>query len=189
MGEQLLQDHLTPCSPAELYASLKAAWVRFAQDSAPTRAGLLVLLSHWALETGWGHYCHAFNLGNKKRVPGDGHDYVQFRCNEIINGQVVWIDPPAPGCQFVAFPDLDSGALDYFIGMRGQFRSAWPAVIAGDPAQFCHLLKLAHYYTADEALYTHNAVWCFNKLDATIPADPIVAASTEDGGVAAGSSS
>jgi hypothetical protein len=42
-------------------------------------------------------------------------------------------------------------------------------VLAGDPAQFCHLLKLAHYYTADEALYTSGVVRCYHQLDAAIP--------------------
>jgi len=31
------------------------------------------------------------------------------------------------------------------------------------------LLKLAHYYTADEALYTSGVVRCYHQLDAAIP--------------------
>jgi hypothetical protein len=173
MTETLLPDRLTPCAPADLYASLRRAW----PDAG--RSSLLVLLSHWALETGFGHYCHLFNLGNAKHVPGDGHDYTQFRCNEIIGGKVVWISPPDPGCSFVAFPDLDTGAAYYLGQLRGRFQSAWPFVEAGDVVGFCHALKLAHYYTADEGLYTAGVTRCYHQLDGTIPPDAPSEAVTE----------
>ena len=172
MTEQLLPDKLTPCAPADLYAALRTAWTQACQDSSPARSSLLVLLAHWSLETGFGHACHRWNLGNKKHVPGDGHDYVQFRCNEIIGGKIVWISPPDPGCSFVAYPDLDAGTLDYLVGLRGEFRAAWPFVLAGDVQGFCHALKVAHYYTADEALYTSGVMRCYRQLDAAIPPDP-----------------
>jgi hypothetical protein len=171
VSEQLLPDLLTPCAPADLYAALKRAWASCCQDSAATRGSLLVILAHWALETGWGHACHRWNLGNAKWTPGCGHDYTQFRCNEILDGKIVWLDPPAPGCQFVAFPDLEAGAAYYLTGLRGTFRAAWTAVIAGDPSLFCHMLKLARYYTADEALYTAGVVRCYHQLDGMIPMD------------------
>ena len=160
----------TQCTPAELYAALRDAWLRCAFDSVPTRASLLVLLAHWALETGFGHSCWNFNLGNKKRTPG--HEFYFMRCNEIIDGHVVWLDPPNPGCAFNSYADLESGCVDYLSGLRGTFRAAWPAVLAGDPAQFCHLLKLARYYTADEAIYTAGVMRCYHQLDATIAPDP-----------------
>ena len=180
MTESLVPDKLTPCPPGELYACLKAAWVQTCQDSDPGRASLLVLLAHWALETGFGHYCHNFNIGNKKHVPGDGHDFSQFRCNEVIGGQIVWFDPPNPGCSFVAFSSLAAGTLDYFIGMRGRFRVAWPFVLSGDVAGFCHALKVANYYTADEGLYTAGVVRCYHQLDGVIPPDPTEAITLEE---------
>jgi flagellum-specific peptidoglycan hydrolase FlgJ len=160
----------TPCTQAELYAALRQAWLQCAFDAIPTRASLLVLLAHWALETGWGHSCWNFNLGNKKRIPG--RDYYYMRCNEVIGGHVVWFDPPSPACAFAAFPDLETGCVDYLSGLRGTFRAAWPSVLAGDPAGFCHALKVARYYTADEALYTAGVVRCYNQLDSSIPTDP-----------------
>ena len=162
-----LPDKLTPCTPVALYASLERAWV----DGSPSRESLLVLLSHWALETGWGHAMHWFNIGNRKHVDGDGRDYTMLRCNEVIGGHVVWLDPPNPGTWFVAFQTLDEGAADYLAGLRKQFALAWPAVLAGDVAQFCHLLKVQHYYTADEAQYTATASACYRQLDGILPRD------------------
>lgn len=172
MSEQLLPDLITPCSPADLYLTLQRAWSPI--DGAPSRASLLVLLAHWTLETGGGHWCHRWNLGNVKHVPGDGHDFVQFRCNEIIAGKTVWILPPDPRCSFVAFKTIDEGAQHYLMGLRGRFRLAWPLVIAGDPAGFCHYLKIQNYYTAVESTYTAGVVHCFHQLDATLPIVPTV---------------
>ena len=197
MGEQLLQDHLTPCSPAELYASLRAAWVQTCQDSDPSRASLLTLLAHWGLETGFGHYMHCWNLGNKKHVPGDGHDYCQFACGEelpaasvqagplvqivstyVRNGVAfdsVKFIPPHPATSFVACSGLAAGTLDYFVGMRGRFRAAWPFVVAGDVAGFCHALRQQGYYTADEGVYTASVLRCYHQLDGMIPPDAVTA--------------
>lgn len=169
MPENLVPKQQTLCTPHDLYSSLHQAWLQCCQDSTPTRNGLLVLLAHWALETGFGHSCWNWNLGNYKHVLGDGHDYYQVRCNEIIGGQTVWLDPPNPGCSFIAFEDLATGASHYLTALRGTFRAAWPAVCAGDPAQFCHLLKIARYYTADEAVYASGVVRCFRQLDSQIP--------------------
>lgn len=172
MTEQLLPDLLTPCSPADLYAALRAAWPDMCPGDPCTRASLLVLLGQWALETGWGKSCHRWNLGNAKHVPGDGHDYVQFRCSEVIGGKEIFFDPPNPATSFVAFPTLDEGARYYLGSLRHRFAFAWPSVLAGDPAGFSHALKVAHYYTADEALYTHAMVGTVAHAAALIPADP-----------------
>lgn len=174
MAELCLPDRLTPCSPADLYATLRKVWPGVNVDSQPSRAALLVLLAHWALETGFGHFCHLWNLGNKKHVPNDGHDYTMFRCNEVIDGKIVWFDPPNPATWFVAFPTLESGAADYLVGLRGRFRTAWPFALAGDVQGFCHALKVAGYYTADEALYTAGVLRCYRQLDAAIPVDGAV---------------
>jgi hypothetical protein len=169
MGDIAVARVQTLCAPRDMYDALHAAWLRCAQDAEPGRASLLVLVAHWALETGFGHSCWNWNIGNKKRIPG--RDFYYVRCNEIIGGKEVWYDPPAPACAFASYPDLASGVLDYFVGLRGQFRAAWPAVLNGDPSQFCHLLKLAHYYTADEAVYTSGVVRCYRQLDGAIPVE------------------
>lgn len=167
----LVPNKLTYVSPADLYVTLRNAWPRVIQDATPTRSSILVLLAHWALETGFGHFTHCWNIGNQKHVDGDGHDYTQFPCNEVVNGKIVWYEPPDPACSFLAFETLDAGTLCYLTAMRSRFRTAWPAVLAGDPAGFCHLLKLARYYTADEGVYTAGVVRCYHQLDASVPID------------------
>lgn len=171
----LLDDHLTPIDPKSLYAALGAASPA-AVGAQLGRASLLVLLAQINEETGF-KACHAFNLGNIKHVDGDGHDYVQFPCTEVVDGTTVWIHPPATGCQFRAYASLEAGCIDYLALLKKRFNLAWPAVLAGDPAQFCHLLKTQHYYTADEATYTANVVWLDKHLAAEIPDDaPVPAA-------------
>lgn len=173
MAETSVPDQITPCTPKALYDALWRAWApTLADGTLPTRASLLVLLAHWALETGWGHGCHNNNLGNKKHVKGDGRDFTMFRCNEVLGGRVVWFDPPDPATWFVAFPTLDAGAADYLAGLKKHFAGAWAYVVAGDAVQFCHALKVAHYYTADEASYTAGVVRCCHQLDAMLPPDP-----------------
>lgn len=170
MTENLLPDRLTPIATSDLYRALAGAWLDLV-GSAPSRASLLVLLAQWAEETGRGKYCHAYNLGNIKHVSGDGHDYVQFRCNEIIGGKEVWIDPPNPGCSFRAYATLEDGARDYLALLRHRFAVAWPAVLAGDPAAFAHELKVSGYYTADEAIYTRALSALYAELAKAIPTE------------------
>ena len=168
MTESLRPPVQTRCTPEELYRALGDAW-RPLCGSDPSRASLLVLLAHWALETGFGHSCWCWNFGNVKHVAGDGRNFYQIRCNEIVGGRVVWLDPPNPGCSFRAFDSIAAGVVDYLTLLRGQFGFAWPQVEAGDPAGFCHALKIRGYYTADEASYTAGVVRCFHQIDASIP--------------------
>ena len=170
MTESLRPATHTTVTPQDLYAALGDAW-RSLCGGDPSRASLLVLLAHWALETGFGHSCWNFNLGNVKHVAGDGRDFYQIRCNEVIHGKVVWLDPPDPGCSFRSFETLASGVVDYLMLLRGQFGFCWPQVEAGDAAAFCHALRERGYYTADEATYTAGVVRCYHQLDATIAPD------------------
>jgi hypothetical protein len=167
--EQLLPDHLTPITPQALYLALKIA-APAAVGCELGRASLLVLLAQIDEETSF-KAVHRWNLGNVKHVPGDGHDYVQFRCNEIINGKEVWFDPPHPAASFRAYATIEDGALEYLSLLKRHFYLAWPAVLAGDPAQFAHLLKTEHYYTADEARYTAAVVALDKHLDSLISMD------------------
>ena len=42
---------------------------------------------------------------------------------------------------------------------------------AGDPGDFCHRLKVARYYTADEALYTRGVTSIMHYLDGRVGPD------------------
>ena len=167
---QQLPDLLTPVTIAEFYSSLGNAWrARFGAE--PARASLLVLCSQWAEEDARGKAMHRFNCGNiKGRADGsDGHSWTFFRCNEVLGGKVVWFDPPNPACCFRAYATLDEGVADYLDELTRRFASAWPAVLAGDPADFAHRLKVARYYTADEGAYAAALVSLFHEFDRTIP--------------------
>lgn len=169
MPELVLTRVATKCTPATLYSALEQAWGQLMPGDQCTRASLLVLVSHWALETGFGHACWNWNLGNIKHVSGDGHDFVMVRLNEVVDGNTVWYDPPDPATWLRAYPSLEAGVVDYLSRLRAEFRAAWPSVIAGDCAGFCHALKLARYYTDDEASYTAAVLRCYHQLDASLP--------------------
>jgi hypothetical protein len=166
-----LEDKRTPVTEGEVYTALGGAWQTEFGSAAP-RSSLLVLLSQWALETGRGHSMHCFNLGNVKSRQQTG-DWCFFRCNEVINGKIVWFDPDDPACCFRAFNTLADGALDYLHTLRSRFSAAWPAVLNGDPAGFSHLLKLSRYYTADEHQYTQTLVSLFSEFNRTIATAPL----------------
>lgn len=84
------------------------------------------------------------------------------------NQREVWFYPDNPACCFRAYRGLLEGARDYFDLLRKRFASAWPAVEAGDPAQFSRLLKQARYYTADESLYTRSLVSIFTEYGRSV---------------------
>lgn len=166
MSEQL-PDVLTHIDPSELAHALVTAW-RSLFGATPRRESILVLLAQSALETGRWKSCHAYNLGNAKHVPNDGRDFTYFRCNEILDGKVVWFNPPHPACCFRAFRSLGDGALDYLSMMRRNFHSAWPFVEAGDPRGFVRALKAAHYFTAALAPYEASVVSIFSQYGASL---------------------
>lgn len=170
MVDSLLPSVRTPVAPSDLYAVLRAEW-RAQVGSEPSRASLLVLLAHWDFETGGGGACIAYNLAGIKYTPGCGTDYASYITQEYIGGKPVTIHPPDPGCRFRAYGSLDEGAADYLKELRGQFGFAWPAVVAGDVADFAHRLKLRNYYTAPEATYARGLEARRLVLDARIGKD------------------
>lgn len=170
--EVLVPDAITHATPADVYGAMREA-SRVVLGTPLARSSLLVLLAQWAEETGRGAAMHRWNIGNIKHVPGDGHSYCQFRCDEVIGGKVVWLDPPNPGCSFRAYVTLEAGVLDYLTLLHKRFAGAWPDVVAGQPADFARDLKAQHYYTADVTLYTRALVALYEEFDRTIPPDEL----------------
>jgi hypothetical protein len=165
MSDQLVPTVRTPMTPAAVYAALASAWVSMGLGE-PTRAELLVLLSQWAHETACGAAADNWNLAGIKHVPGDGHDYAEYVTHEIVNGvDVTTIQ------RFRAYGSLEGAASDYLGVLRRNFGFAWPAVEAGDVADFGHRLKLRGYYTAPESLYVTALERWRASLDASIPAE------------------
>jgi flagellum-specific peptidoglycan hydrolase FlgJ len=139
------------------------AW-RDQVGSVPARASLLVLMAQWGLETGSGRACMNWNLAGIKHVPGDGHDYAEYRTHEVLHG----VDQVLVQ-QFRAYPSLEAGVADYLHVLRSTFGFAWPAVEAGDTADFAHRLKARGYFTADEAQYAAGLRARYQQMAAAVP--------------------
>lgn len=184
---------LTKVSNEEVLYAMANAWLQLFHEQ-PKKESLLVLLAQGALETGQFKKMWCYNIGNIKSVEGDGRNYTYYKCNELIkrdyaeklvasadkdggpaqitsisgNIATIWFFPNNKYCKFRAFETLQEGAIDYMAFLHRRFNSAWSAVLSGNPQQFCHLLKLKNYYTADEKQYTRGVVALynqFNKLD------------------------
>lgn len=164
-----LPDLLTVASVPQIAAAL--AHASTALGLGLDRRDVCLLLAQVAFETGLGKSMHRWNLGNAKHVDGDGRDWCSFACTEVLHGREVWFFPPAPACRFRAFRSLDEGAVDYLSMMRRTFRSAWPALLSGDPVAFVSALKAAHYFTADVGLYTRGVSSIFTSVLARMPED------------------
>ena len=177
----------TPVAKEAIIKALYDAWTHLFNQT-PKKESIWVLASQVALETGWCASMWNFNLGNVKSREGDGHDYCYFACNEILKKAVadsyaakdpatakvskyrddgtaiIWFYPKHPGCRFRAFNSLLDGCIDYIGLLNKRFTNSWPAVIAGDPAQFSHMLRTQGYYTADEISYTKTLVSVFGTI-------------------------
>ena len=189
----------TTATREEVIRSLYEAWIHLFGE-VPKKESIWVLASQWCLETGNGKSMWCYNLGNVKSKDGDGHDYCYFACNEILKKSVadayaakdpstakvtqyradgtaiIWFYPKHPGCRFRAFNSLVDGCIDYIGLLNKRFTNAWPAVCAGDPAQFSHMLRTQGYYTADESAYTKTLTSVFGTIsrlnvDYSIPHD------------------
>ena len=192
-------DHKTAVTTAEMAQALSNAWFNYYGTYAP-EASIKVLVSQWALETGWGKSMHCYNVGNIKARETDDHCY--FACNEVLNTAsakknyaaaiangtakitkeqadgncIIWFYPKHPGCRFRAYATLDDGAYDYLklLVEHRTFKRAWPAVLAGNPQEFAKLLHDAGYYTASVASYTASVMRIFNSLkDLQVPSDSL----------------
>ncbi len=185
-----LPDIKTQVSIEDMFYALAYAWVQLFNEQ-PKKESIVVLLAHGALETGRFKSMHCYNIGNIKGREGDGRDYCFFACNELMpvkqaqalvgrsskdggnaiitgirnDGMAwIWFYPKHYGCRFRAFETLEAGALDYMMMLRNRFKLSWPAVVKGDVAAFCHLLKQQNYYTADESSYTKAVANVYNEL-------------------------
>jgi hypothetical protein len=164
-----LPPDITKVTAGEMIAALGEGWQGLFGET-PKQESVFVLVAQWALETGWGKGMHAYNVGNIKSVEGDGEDFTYFTCDEYIGGKHVWFSPDSPACRFRAYKTLALGALDYLKTVSQRYAASWTAVIAGDPAQYAHMLKMQKYYTGSEADYTSTLVSVVHQLQRTASA-------------------
>jgi hypothetical protein len=78
----------------------------------------------------------------------------------------IYFWPDHPVSRFRASITIEDGVKIYLASMFNRFSKAWPAVKAGDPDAFVHLLKLQGYFTADEEQYRKTEHSVFNTLSA-----------------------
>jgi len=176
----------TPVDIDVLVRALHNAWESYF-GSVPSTDSVLVLVAQWALETGWGKSMYCYNLGNVK-AGIVAKNYCYYACSEILSNETVnrWIkqDPKTAVlvrkignsrsevrfypenicCKFKAFETLEAGVSDFLEVLYNRFAFAWLYVCKGNPAGYAHALKQAHYYTADEVIYTKALVGVFNML-------------------------
>ena len=149
---KLMPNKLTPMTALEVLRAFRAAFSGL-QGRTPSNSTLAILTAQSALETGRWKSMHCYNMGNIRPPKGWTGSYCQFRCNEKINGQWVWFDPPSPGSNFLAFETAAEGAAYYMNKLAARWPEAWAAALAGDAAGFVHGLKQRGYFTADETPY------------------------------------
>lgn len=167
----------TPLDPTAVKAALRAAWEnRFGET--PADKSIALLMAQIGLETGLTS-CVCWNIGNAKAKPEGPVDWCFFQTWELVpsayakaeaekypatvaiitdDGRMakIVLKPDHPGCAFQAFPSLEDGMAAYFRMMTTRFEKAWPAVRAGDPKMFAHLLRAQGYYTAKEEDYARG---------------------------------
>lgn len=177
---ELLPAIRTVATPAEVGQALRRAWEEQLGDE-PPRSALLTLLAQWALETGRGASCVAWNFAGIKSAPNDGRSWAFVATKErlpkalaeqwlrvstqaapvslvkIEGGHyVVQVYPDHPACRFRAYATIDAGAADYLRLLREKYSSAWDAL--SDPDAFARRLKALGYYTANPNVYAASLV-------------------------------
>lgn len=190
---QELPDQITKISVQDMLYSLALAWYELF-SAYPSKESLLVLLAQTSLETGQYKSVHCWNFGNIKGAENDGFDYTFFKCNELVKLQTaknmvnssikdggfaqitgvrpdgfawIWFYPKNKYCRFRAFSSANEGCVMYLSFLKKKYSKSpavWNSILQGDPAGFCHYLKLNNYYTADETIYTRGVVNLFNQF-------------------------
>jgi hypothetical protein len=113
----------TPESATLVFNALTAAWKKLFGDE-PAKESIAVLVSQWALETGWGKTCWNWNLGNIKAHPTDGLDHTYYPCWEVLtraNAHTVAANPgqrkdgkPGPDVLIASEDEVQGTAVVWF---------------------------------------------------------------------------
>jgi hypothetical protein len=160
-------------------------------DRKPSDEVLALALAKTSLETG--RYLSIWNegFGNVKSGPDYRGMFTCITLNEVLvrSGKkvLVWFAPegelsaaPSKGGKLIgspiavpdghpqtrmrAYANEFDGAISYveFVA-GGRYKAAWAKLLEGDPAGYVHALKVAGYFTADEALYRKGVVSLYNE--------------------------
>jgi hypothetical protein len=169
----------TPLSFQQTEAAMR--WALKSQiGREPRDVALALALAKTALETGRWNSIWNFNLGNVKAGESYSGNYTCITLNEVLKGKLVWFAPegeltaaPSKGGKLVgapipvpeghpqtrmrAYANVYDGADGYvdFVA-KGRYFAAWKQLLDGDPVGYVHTLKMAGYFTADEATYARG---------------------------------
>ncbi len=179
-----VDDELTPRSFELAEEALRWA-LKEQMGHEPSDEVVALALSKTALETARWQSIHKSNWGNIKAGPKYEGMYTAYACNEILSGQVVWFSPRGrldkqngkvvaeaydfppwhPQTRFRAYAGLFDGVSEYtdFIA-TGRYKVAWARLLSADVTGFVHELKLAGYFTADEALYAKGVRGLYDEM-------------------------
>lgn len=151
-----------------------------------------VLWSQYMIETG-GKACWNWNIGNVKKVTGDGYDWhhlngvwevvTQDRAAELIakgeatystnpshlksaapGRKVVIFQPPHPETRFRAYASLDVAMRKHVLFLQRRYGDGWQAAERGDVHGFAHALKRRGYYTASAESYAAGMMRHFREV-------------------------
>ena len=153
----------TPISTKQFFRSLLRAWPSVV-GGPPNLNSILLLMAQSSIETGQWHDLRNYNLGNILHVPTDGFDFYLWGTHNR---------------SFKSYESLDQAMRDYLRVLKKQFAVAWPAVGAGDPAAFAHLLKQANYYEESEETYLAGIQKYLDYFQKTLSMDRVAAWSSE----------
>ncbi len=188
MTATYVEDLLTPFSLETAAAAMKAA-LQTQLGRAPSDEVLALALAKTALETGRYKSIHRYNWGNVKAGAAYVGMYTAFACNEVLAGKLVWFSPRGrldkqggvvvaehydgepwhPQTRFRAYANEYDGSYEYVaLIANGRYKKAWAALLAGSVSGFVHELKLAGYFTADEALYLKGVSGLYQEMLARV---------------------
>lgn len=141
----------TKLDAAQALACIKIGWKRITnQDLSDT--AWPIILSQWALETGWGKSMYNYNYAGIKDAGQTGEFYNSPTYEGHGASRVRVIQP------FCSWPTCEDGAEGYLRLLFKRYQKALEAAANGDPAGYAHELKKAGYYTASEEEYTKNVI-------------------------------
>jgi hypothetical protein len=155
----------TTYTVSQLMESMTKVWIEVFGEY-PKKESICIILAQNYVETGGKSFWNN-NPGNTKFMSNNpNQDWMVLKGTwEIINGKKVILSENDPGSRFLSFATLDEGIKHHLLQLsKGKFKSAWSAVINGDPYEFARLLKVARYYTAPEKDYAKNMKFFFDKF-------------------------
>lgn len=145
MSEIQVEPVRTPVTMSEYAKACREAWISELGDDAP-HLSVAVLWGQYMVETG-GAKCWCWNIGNVKRIKGDGNPWMVLHGNKESG---VVVGPSAS--MFRAFDNLAQAMalhLRFLYIAGGRYAKAWNCVVAAAPEDCARELYDAGYYTGN----------------------------------------